>query len=79
MAAVLSALFKGVDEISEIFDRIAWFCWGYSDSIEEDFYIQGKRVTATFPCNSDEKVMSLVKDILSKSYVKSHMNASYQQ
>jgi hypothetical protein len=67
------------ETIQKIFDRVAWFCWGYTDSIEEDYYIQGKRVTATFPRNSDEKTMTLIKEILSKSYVELHMNTGNQQ
>ena len=47
--------------------------------IEQIFNIQGKTVYATFSYEHDEKAMSLIKDILSESYARYHINAADQQ
>jgi len=64
-------------ELRKIFESVEWFCWGSPNEL--DFNVQGKRVTVTFPYEHDEKAMTLVTDILSKSHTKYHINTANQQ
>ena len=65
------------NELSKIYKSVEWFCWGSPNEL--DFNIQGTRVTAIFPYEHDEKTMSLVKDMLSKSHAEYHTNTANQQ
>ena len=67
------------DELRKIVEFVEWFCWGSTDPIEYTFNIEGKNVYTTFPYEHDEKVMSLIEGMLSKSYTKHRINAANQQ
>ena len=66
------------NELYKVFESVYWNCFGFTE-IEQVFTIQGKNVYVTFPYEHEEKTMSLVQDMLSKSHAKHHINAANQQ
>ena len=70
------------NELRHVFGAVVWLCQRSIQSIEpikQVFKIRGKIVYVTFPYEHDEKTMSLVRDMLSRSHAIHHINAANQQ